>query len=431
MVDDHRSFAVASDERLIHLIERAQNRLVVVCPALTDSVAAALTKRLGHEGVLDMAVILDADPEVYRLGYGSEAALGKLRAAADKKHFGLRVQDGVRIGLIISDEVMMIFSPVPKFIEAGSTSLEKPNAIIVSGVAIDRIAEAAGVGPADRAGSQEVGIKALTPNQVQALTDDLKSNPPQPFDITRALRVFSSKVQYVELKVENYRFSSRQVVLPPELLDITDEGLKGRISGRVRAPTQVSGPFEISAETSKGEAKIQADEKWLSGERKRIEDAYTFPIPHIGRVMLNTDRQAFDGEIEQFKRNLKKYHLAVLAALAKVKKDFEETLVKGYLPKWKGNPPASFKRYGLPPTDENLERQLRAVVDDLSHKAISFEEPWVRVIYKSIAPESVRDPEFIEPLKKIMQRRSVPVAIIESLFASGDAAPATSEAKGI
>jgi hypothetical protein len=428
---DNRAFAVASDDRLIDLIRRARRRLVVVCPALTDLVARALAERLGDEGTMDITVILDADPEVYRLGYGTETALAKLRAAADQHQSGLRVQEGVRIGLVISDEVMMVFTPVPLFIEAGSTSIQKPNAIIVSGAAADRLAEATGTGLVDKAGSQEIGKEALTPTKVQRLTENLKANPPQPFDVARALRVFSSKVQYVELEVDNFRFSSRQVQLPPDLLDITDENLKGRISGHLHAPAQVSGPFEISVESSKGEAKIQADEKWLRGERKRIEDKYTFPIPNIGRVILNTDRQAFDSEIEQFKRNLKKYHDAVLAALATVKTDFEETLVKGYLPKWKENPPPSFKRYGLLPTNENLEKQLRAVVDDLSRKAILFEEPRVRVVYKSIAPESVRDPAFISPLKKIMQRRNVPVAIIESLFASGDAAPAKSGAKGI
>jgi hypothetical protein len=33
----------------------------------------------------------------------------------------------------------MVFSPVPQFIEAGSTTVEKPNAIIVSGAATDSL----------------------------------------------------------------------------------------------------------------------------------------------------------------------------------------------------------------------------------------------------------------------------------------------------
>jgi hypothetical protein len=106
------------------------------------------------------------------------------------------------------------------------------------------------------------------------------------------------------------------------------------------------------------------------------------------------------------------------------KANYEEILIKGYLPRWRDRPPASFQRYGLPPTDENLEKQLRDLVQDLSNQAISFEEPRVRVIYKNVAPESVRDPKFLEPLKKNMKRRGVPLAMIQALFASGDAAPA-------
>ena len=286
MTDNGRAFAVASDDRLVDLIKSARRRLVVVCPALTNAVAEALAQQLGDEDTLDITVVLDADPEVYRLGFGTEAALTKLRAAAHEKQFPIRIQHGVRIGLVISDEVMMVFSPVALFIEAGSTSVEKPNAIIVSGAASDRVAEATGGGPADKMAKQEIGTEALTPTEVQALSEDLKTNPPQPFDIARALRVFSSKVQYVELEVENYRFSTRQVQLPPDLLDITDENLRRNISGRVRTPAQVAGPFKISIETPSATKVLDVGEKWLRDERKRIEDEYTFPIPHFGRVHI-------------------------------------------------------------------------------------------------------------------------------------------------
>ena len=144
----------------------------------------------------------------------------------------------------------------------------------------------------------------------------------------------------------------------------------------------------------------------------------------LDEFILSADRDEFDIEIEHFKRNLKAYHDAVLAALAKVKTDFESMLVKEYLPKWKERPPASFKRYGLPPTTGNLEKELRSRVEELSSKAILFAEPWVRVVYKNIAPKSVRDPKFIVPLKKIMHKRRVPMDLIKSLFASSDAAPA-------
>ena len=84
------------------------------------------------------------DPEVYRLGFGDQAALETIRTASADSLFDLREQTGVRIGVVISDDTTMVYSPVSKNIEAGSISMEKPNAIVLSGSATDRIATAAG-----------------------------------------------------------------------------------------------------------------------------------------------------------------------------------------------------------------------------------------------------------------------------------------------
>ena len=201
MIDLERTFAVASDASLVELIQRAKRRLVVVSPALNEPVAAALADRLKDLGQLAITVVLDADPEVYRLGYGTRSALDKVRQASKQSLFDLRVQPGVRIGVVISDDVTMLFAPVPLLIEAGSTAIDKPNAIILTGRSTERVADATGAGAADGGKKQEIGAEALKPQQVEALEQDLKINPPQSFDVARALRVFSSRVQYVELEV--------------------------------------------------------------------------------------------------------------------------------------------------------------------------------------------------------------------------------------
>ena len=136
-------------------------------------------------------------------------------------------------------------------------------------------------------------------------------------------------------------------------------------------------------------------------------------------------RPAFDNEVKTFECNLQNYHREVLKTVEALKSDFEEKLIKEYLPKWVEHPPANFARYNLASAPGNLEKELRVVIKRLSSEAISFGTPIVRVIYKNIAPESVTDPNFLEPLKKNMEGRGVPRTVIESLFASGDAAPAS------
>jgi hypothetical protein len=82
-------------------------------------------------------------------------------------------------------------------------------------------------------------------------------------------------------------------------------------------------------------------------------------------------------------------------------------------------------RYGAEPTPENLKEQLRFVAKKLAHSAISFEAPKVRLVYKSISPESVQQDDFLKPLIDLMRRRGVPNKVIESLFSAGDVAPPT------
>ena len=139
MTDPTRTFAVASDEALVQLITGARNRLVVIAPALTKPVADVVARRLEELGHLAVTIILDSDPEVYRLGFGDQDALDTIRAASANNLSDLREQPGVRIGVVISDDTTTVYSPVSKNIEAGSTSDEKPNAIVLTSGAADRM----------------------------------------------------------------------------------------------------------------------------------------------------------------------------------------------------------------------------------------------------------------------------------------------------
>ena len=81
MTDPDRIFVVATNEALVELISHARRRLVVIAPALTHAVADAVSRRSDDLEQLSVTVILDSDPEVYRLGFGDQNALNALRIA--------------------------------------------------------------------------------------------------------------------------------------------------------------------------------------------------------------------------------------------------------------------------------------------------------------------------------------------------------------
>jgi hypothetical protein len=94
-----------------------------------------------------------------------------------------------------------------------------------------------------------------------------------------------------------------------------------------------------------------------------------------------------------------------------------------FAPKWEQSPPRHFSRWGIEPTHHNIKAELQRFAREIFESAISFDEPKVKVLYKNVAPENIRDDAFLEVLKNIMVRRRVPQAIIASLFESGQAAP--------
>lgn len=425
MTDPARTFAVASDQALVKLISEARNRLVVIAPALTQAVADAVARRFNDLGPLNMSVILDSDPEVYRLGFGDRSALEAIRAASASNLFDLREQPGVRIGVVIADDTTMIYSPVSKNIEAGSTSVEKPNAIVLTGVATDSIATAAGADTGEEASKAEVGDKALKPAKVQEMLSNLTAHPPKPFDITRKLNVFSSKVQYVEFSASNYRLITRQIPLPPDLVDVADDDLKNRITSRIRAPFDGIGKLDITLDHSGKVESIKVDDDWLKKERKRIEDEYTFQINNFGRVILYSDRDAFDKAAERFRSIVEKYQAALRETLIKSQSEFEKRIVDEFSPRWKDSPPKYFARWGIEATPEKIKAELQRLAQEIFESAVSFDAPVVKILYKNVAPENLRDSAFLDVLKTIMLKRRVPRDIIDSLFESGQAAPET------
>lgn len=415
------TFTVATDERLIDMINSAVDRIVVVAPALTSPIAHSIASRCKDES-LSVTVILDADPEVYRMGYGDQEALELLRRAMTDNGLGLGCQPGVRIGMVIADERMVIFSPVPKLIEAGSSIEVKPNAIMLGGEAVERAVQAAGGGRT----SGEIGKQAVSPTEIEKIEKNLGDDPPQKFDIARAVRVFSSQAEFVELKIENLRLATKSIRLPQELIGIRSEGLKSRITGNIRAPADITGPFELNLEHEDASFKgVKVGAQWVTDERREIENRFTFVVPKHGRVILTKEKQAFQAAIARFERNSALYKHAVQTEMTKHRESFKESLVEEYLPGWLDHPPFLITRFDPTPSKENIRRALENLIEDLLDESFLIEPIQCSIVYKGITWASANDKDFVSALTGAMRKRGVPKAEIDKLFRQFDAAEGT------
>src|SRR4051794_38053510 len=104
---------------VIAAIDDARERIVFLAPGIDKSTAGSLTKAWHRLGPDAITVILDVDPEVIRLGYGTEDGLDELQKTATDLGQPIGHQPGVRICVIVADETSLIFTPTPLLIEAG------------------------------------------------------------------------------------------------------------------------------------------------------------------------------------------------------------------------------------------------------------------------------------------------------------------------
>lgn len=189
----------ATPELLAEFIAGATNRLVVLAPAVPQDAAAAIEQRWRALGIERVTITLDVDPEVYRLGYGDAAALDRLEAVGRELGGMLKRHPGIRVGLIVADDRVLVYSPLPELIEAGPRRASSPNAVVF-GAPAPELESALGVGER-RHRDQTMGLDKATRAEIDNVREDLKTNPPQKFDVARRVRVFNAAFQFVELSL--------------------------------------------------------------------------------------------------------------------------------------------------------------------------------------------------------------------------------------
>lgn len=244
-----------------------------MAPGVSEKVPDALGGRFSQEDKLRIEVVLDADPEVYRLGFGTVSGITKLKSHAQTHMFGLRHQPGIRIGILIADDKTLIYAPTPLLIEAGSTSAEKPNVVLLQDQEASPIAKAAGATPDALPMSGEIGNDPLTPQQLQAATEDLDRNPPKPFDLARQANVFSSQVQYVDFHMKKYKLNNKHVRIPTDSFGLAgDEDIEGRWINRFRLFDAGSTSVMLTRPAPNGSKQIKRPfRNWLSKGVQLIE----------------------------------------------------------------------------------------------------------------------------------------------------------------
>jgi hypothetical protein len=358
---------------------------MVLAPAVSSEVAAAIRDRWLTLGAERVTITLDVDAEVYRLGYGDAAALVSLEKTGREVGGLLQRHPGIRIGVIIADDRVLVYSPVPELVEAGPRDEAAPNALLL-GAPAAALEAALGFG-AEGHRHQTVGLDKATTHDIGRIEEDLRANPPQKFDVARRVRVFNAAFQFVELEMNGTSIGRRSVQIPTHLLGVADERTREQLRTVLRI---VPAGHELSGDK-------------LERLRRGIERDYLKSIPRFGQALLRTDKEAFEQEVELLKLRVEEFKTEVTAKLQKELTARIAELETGLMPRLQESPPSEWL---LPHDGRARVEALRTKLHGDLERAIGSVEGLVgdmrvTVVYKDVTYESLSDAKFLEAARKV------------------------------
>lgn len=294
-----RVFITVNEDVMTELLRKAERRVCYAGPGIYDWVAESLIGVSVSLGPKNVSVVVDPDPFVMQVGYGTEQALRRLH----EKGIPVRVQKGLRIGIVIADDFAAVFAPpalnVDVFPCAGV-----PNAICLSPEEAERLLRAV---VRDNQGNstpfaveddeQEdnvpriaaLGETLLDSSDLAKIRETLDRHPPVSPDLDRQMRIINSTFQVVKVTLNGVKLSQRKLPLGAEELGIDDADLRRRIGASFKL-------FETDVDSLTRGFQDDLDE---------IKRKYNLkPVGEIGHLVLSKDRAHLENALRFFQKNL-------------------------------------------------------------------------------------------------------------------------------
>ncbi len=402
-------FLNINPKHLADAIHSAHSRVIYVSPGLDEVIASALINISKKIGVDNVSVLLDISESALRYGYGNTDGITLLT----ENGISIKDADGIRIGALIYDDEGLIFTPTPLLIESGKRKLAQPNAIKAASGQVEDIIGA--IIPKTHPKNKqehtqgiEIGATQVSQAKMKEVNKAINENPPQKFDVARRVQVFSTTIEFVEVKLKGCEIQRHTVSIPTDLL----VGLVGKADSTTKK--QLKAGFNI----------IEKDSS-LSGDSIRnklneLKKSYTKSIPKYGNILLKSKKEKFNKGIEALKNDIDEFQIKIESNLKGEIEKARDRLMKMLTPAVKENPPddLSGQIQGDNPTNAQVEKYLKLKLDDIFPSASDITKAMsLSCIIKAVTHETISTEEFQDNIKK-----AYPLIHWDEMFEEYDAA---------
>jgi hypothetical protein len=412
------TFCTVNDAVLIRLIQKAVRRIVFIAPGVHEEIANALGQRFSEVGGIEITIIIDPDEDVCRIGYGDLKGLQRLQELAKHNGFWVKSQPGLRVGVVLADDQMLVWSPTPRSVEAppserlqDSNSLFEPagpaapNGLVLGQNPGEQVAMAiAAEGKDSNLYNSEIGKTVLSPEQVKEAETSLTKNPPIPVDLARVTRVFSTKLQFVEFTIKRAKLSRMQLKVPSNLLNADVKGeLQGLIESKLHAfadlrETEIKVPAFVKGEKAYDFQNKQifesVSESSLERFRHDIEKRFMYNIPGYGRLIEKDSKAEFDKQVDAYTVQITAHSEGLRKLLDEKASEILDEAVDLILTR-------KSRSYNATPEQTIDRNKLRTELQKGLNRA-KAEYPVVKKIFKDVTYEQTQSQEFRERVRKVL-----------------------------
>ena len=249
------------------------------------------------------------------------------------------------------------------------------------------------------AGSAEIGKAAVTTEQVQEAVTALENNPPVPVDLALITRVFSTKLQFVELTVKGAQISRSQLKVPSILFNADAKGdLRDLIENKLHAFADLRDrEIDVPAFDKSDKRVVEpVTEGSLQRRRYDIERDFIFDIVGYGRLIEKDTKAQFEKQVEAYKEQLIAHSEGIRKLLDEQASQILDDAVELIMTRQSHAAAAGSKdKQELRP--EQLRRKLQYWLD-----RAKAEPPVVTLVYKDVTYQQTQDDEFRKRVNKAL-----------------------------
>lgn len=391
------TFTFIGDEQIWDIISRAQRCVIYAAPNVSDKIANAFWVNAEFKETVTQRVIIDANAEALRLGFGQFGGLKELA----EKGIDIRKAPGLRVGVLVVDEKAWVFSPTPEII------FDQPDESTLNAVAVSRdfaqqilgsIAPDLSIDPDEPLSNvvipdstePELGAKPITKTDIEIIEKDLAEAPPQKFDLTRQIRVYQNHFQFVDIKLDGCNLGSHTIKIPKELLSLVKDA---NIRKRIRAA------YKLLDAESKTIAEFTKITEAVNELREEFTDSMG---DDLGRIIAKAAREKFDTRAEAIKSELERLRGQVFESLMGDVEKNCKALAEQLVPAVVADPPSQLKKelfHGNVDEETARDYVVRELMPTESAMGKLIHGMRLHWSFKDITYEMLNDSDFVEKVR--------------------------------